>query len=235
MSNAEQFLNHFNEIERWLKSTTGYQNHLSFIEMLHQCKERNAIVRRFFDDLHQFASLRNAIVHTRRNNRPIAEPYDETVKALESIKNELLRPPLVPKTPNVFVVRQETELEHLLVAIKNYDYSQVPVLDNENKVIEVINTNTIARWLSEKTVDDIISLKETFVKDLLPHIEHSNNYKLISRTINLYEAASIFQKTSSVNKHNLDAILITENGHNSERLIGILCLEDLAEYFLKEN
>jgi len=232
MTNADKFLSQFNEIEMWLKRNLGLLD-MSFTEMIHNLRFKDSLIRNYYYDLYQFASLRNAIVHTRKMDRVIAEPYDETVAEIEKIKNELFNPPKV-RNSVVLTIKPEQNINALLTIIKKNDYSQVPMVDEHGHLIEIITTNTVARWLSAKIEDDFISLSETSVDHLLPHIEYRNNYCFISQTSNLYEAANMFQSFASVNNRNPDALFITNSGRQNQRLTGIVCIEDVAGYYNRD-
>jgi len=231
MNNADRFLGHFNEIEQWLKKRCD-QNDWTFISMIKQLKFTDSIIRQFYDDLYQFASLRNAIVHTRGVYRVIAEPYDETVAEIEKIKIKLFDPPLV-KTFPVLSLKSDANLDALLSFVQDHNYSQVPLVDQNEHVIEILSTNTIARWLAAQVKDDLISLHETKVEHILPYIEFKENYQFISKSANLYEAAHSFQNFASTNKRNLDALFVTHSGQQNQKPIGIVCIEDVAGYFYR--
>ncbi|NCC73581.1 MAG: CBS domain-containing protein [Sphingobacteriia bacterium] len=231
MSNAVKFLGCFNEIENWLKMRCDNRD-ISFTTMINELKKNNSCVRHFYDDLYQFASLRNAIVHTRKMDRVIAEPYDETVAEIEKIKTKLFDPPLV-KTFPVLSLKSEDKINVLLAIVQDHNYSQVPLVDQNENVIEILNANTIARLLAAHVKDDLISLHETTVEQLLPHIEFGKNYRFIGKSANLYEAAHIFQTFTSTNKRNLDALFVTHSGQQNQKPIGIVCIEDVAGYFYR--
>jgi predicted transcriptional regulator len=232
MSNAESFLSSFNKIEAWLKSKTGRQNDFSFTQMIHALRQKNALVKNYHDDLYQFASLRNAIVHTRQNDKVIAQPHDEVVKQIQVIEEILSSPPLVKLSGNMITARENMKLEELLHLIHQNSFSQIPLLDENSHVIEILNTNTISRWLAASIPDDIISIRETRITDLLQHIEYKNNYRFITKNTNLFEAADLFLHHVSKTNHNLDAILITVNGKKNQKPLGIVCIEDIASYQL---
>jgi len=229
MSNADKFLDCFNEIEQWLKSKCEMRE-VPFVSMINELKFKSPIVRRFFDDLYQFASLRNAIVHTRRLDKVIAEPHKETVELISKIKNELLNPPRV-RTCQVLTVKNGDDLNTLLTIINEKNFSQVPIVDENDHVIEILTTNTIARWLAANVINDLISLRDTRVNDLQQSIEFQNNYRFVSQSSNLYEAANLYQSHANENGHNLDAVFITNSGNQNQKLIGIVCIEDIALFF----
>ena len=78
----------------------------------------------------------------------------------------------------------------------------------------------------------MIDLTAVKISDLMPHIETKENYALISRNTTVYEAAEIYLKKSMEKKSQLDCLIITHNGKSSEKLIGIVCIEDIATYLM---
>lgn len=233
MSNADVFLSHFHEIEKWVRKELDVDENRSFTDMIRELR-KYPLVNRFYDDLHQYASLRNAIVHTRKGGIPIAEPYEETVMQIERIKNELFNPKKIATSPNIFTIKKETPLEDFLYQVAEKDYSQAPVVNDEFQIIEIITTNSVARWLAANIKNDLISIKDTTIGDILQHVEYKSNFKFISKFKTYYEAAAKFQDYALNKGHNPDAIFVTDRGTSNEKLIGILCIEDLAPFFIKQ-
>ena len=76
-----------------MKDIIGTNDHLSFYKLVELSKRKNAIVRRYEEDLKEYATLRNAIVHHQTSTEyAIAEPHDEIVQALETIDEALAKP-----------------------------------------------------------------------------------------------------------------------------------------------
>ena len=113
------------------------------------------------------------------------------------------------------------------------DFSQAPVLDESARVIEVISINTISRWLFAEYDNQLIDLTTAKISDLIRNIETVGNYALISRNTTVYEAAVIYLKKSKEKRSQLDCMIFTEKGKPSEKLMGIVCIEDIAEYLME--
>ena len=113
--------------------------------------------------------------------------------------------------------------------MKDSSIPQVPVFDDKNQIIEIINNNTISRWLSEHADDEGNFLIENeMVKDLIPEIEFRHNYKFISRDKSVYDARDLFFDHINTNKNYLDAIFITHSGKTDEKLLGLITIEDIS-------
>ena len=116
--------------------------------------------------------------------------------------------------------------------MKARNFSQAPVVDSNGRLIEVISTNTISRWLFAEYENELIDLTSSKISDLLPYVETPENYCVISKSISVYEAAEIFLKKSREKKSQLDCLIITENGKEADRLMGIICIEYIAAYLM---
>ena len=113
--------------------------------------------------------------------------------------------------------------------MRNNSFSQFPVFDENNNVCELINNNTISRWLSTQLEENgTIITENVIVKDLIPEIEFKCNYKFISRNTSIYEAYDLFLNQIISKKRNLDVLFITNSGNVNESLLGLVTIEDIA-------
>jgi len=234
MTNSQKFSDLYNQLDQAFAKNLGQSEHVTFSQKIRDLVHKNPVVRRYKDDLHQLGSLRNAIVHQSKNGVTIAEPHEETVNLLARILLEFQNPKRVIPTFQfeVYSVTLGTPLIHLLSEMKDKDFSQAPVMDESGKVIEVVSTNTISRWLFAEYENQLIDLTTSKISDLIPHIETEGNYALISRNTTVYEAAEIYLKKSKEKKSKLDCLIITHSGKPTEKLMGIVCIEDIAEYLM---
>lgn len=230
MKNSERFLSAFNSIEKHLSKKRNTHNYIRFSQAIDIAKKEDAIVRRYANDLLEFADLRNAIVHERTEpNFVIAEPHDSTVLNIESIVRELSNPKTVIPTfrSDVFTFQINHCLTDVLKIIRDRRYSQFPVYNN-NEFVGIISENGITNWLAKNIEEDIISLVETPLEFIIQCEENKNNYHFISRNTSIYEVEEIFKKRLSEGTK-LDALLITHNGRKSESLLGIVTPWDIIK------
>jgi len=66
--NSERFLEAFNQIEQELNNRFRPGIHIGFSELIRRMQPQDTVVTRFATDLREYAELRNAIVHNRREN-----------------------------------------------------------------------------------------------------------------------------------------------------------------------
>lgn len=226
---AEDFIGAFNSIESELKRLSEKsEKWITFSQLVHGLRNHNTLVRRYADDLLEFSELRNAIVHSRRDNSVIAYPMEATVVEIQKIAEAILRPPKVIPTfgRSVHTVTSQAKLSEALTLMTKENISQIPVMNANNLIVEVLNGNSIARWLSKQST---VSPSSILVESILPEIEIKNNFKFINKYTSVYEAAEVYEQSYALGWY-ADAILINEGGRNGQALLGIIVLEDIASY-----
>lgn len=228
---AQQYITSFNAIEAELRVLYQRQDsYISFSQLVHRLRHEHPVIRRYADDLIEFAELRNAIVHNLRDDQILATPLESTVKEIKAIETALTNPLTVyPEfARTVFTVPVQAKLAEALALMREKNISQVPVTNGTDVVVEVLNGNSIARWLSRQSQ---VVPAEVSVEQILPDIEIRNNYKFIPRIMTVYEAAETYERSYRDGWY-ADALLITNSGRNGQSLLGIIVLEDIAPYIV---
>lgn len=232
MRNSDRYLVSFNAIEKALKVYVQNNNYISFTRLIQLAKRSNAVVRRYYEDLKEFAELRNAIVHdTIDIDYAIAEPHDEIVKKIEQIEQEIIQPKKVIPLFNrkVTTFQSENTLANILKTINRFSYSKFPIYQN-GRFIGLLTKEGIVNWLATHVDDlDSLSFSKIQIKDMLVHQKKNKNYLFINRDTTIYEVKEIFKKYVERESARLDALLITEHGDKNEALLGIVTLEDLIK------
>ncbi len=236
MTNSEIFLDYYNRIDSYLKKADHYDSTISFAQKVKNSK--NKVVIRFKDELLSLGELRNAIVHNPRiGNKTIAEPHLQIVNRIKDLFEKISNPTkVIPEFQFEVVGAKEDEyINSILLKMGELCFSQFPVFDTDNNVCELINTNTISRWLSSKLEENgTIIIDNVKVEDLMPQIEFKKNYKFISRETSIYEAYELFIHQIDEKKRNLDVIFITNSGKTTEKLLGLITIEDIASLVEKK-
>jgi len=231
--NSRKFLEAYCLIETYLKRRADVDRRTTFFQLIDALAGSNAVVRRFAPDLKEYGDLRNAIVHERGDGRVIAEPHDTTVEHIQRIAELLTNPPVI--TPlfqkTVFTLSDSSPVSTAVKVMFDNNISQIPIL-HQKTVIGLLTTNTITRWLGKHVADDIFSLQETSVAEVLLCAEENPNKK--ANYIFLKQSASVFDAieyfaTYAESGSQLDAILITAHGRHNEGLIGIMTITDFPE------
>lgn len=229
MRNSDYYLVSFNTIDKFLRGRVNSPNYIPFYRVVDLASEKNAAVRRYKDDLKEFANLRNAIVHERTDvTYVIAEPHDETVKKIQYIQNEVCKPQAVIPlfTREVIKFTIDDTLVDLLKTIKKYHYTQFPIYD-ANRFVGLLTENGITRWLTQGVDHGSISLSEIKLSDVFQFEREKNNFVFISKETDIYETQEIFKNMLDKSGPKLDAVLITYSGKQDEELIGIITAWDM--------
>lgn len=223
--NSDQFLISYNKIEQHLKTLLETDDYIPFMRSVDLVvkKKLNPVVKRYRDDLLEFAELRNAIVHkSMEPDFAIAEPHDRVVQSIMKIEEEISEPkkviPMFSRTVQSFQLTDA--LSDLLLVIRDKEYSQFPVY--EDGVFKgLVTRKGITNWLAKNVEKETVSLQGITLEDILLSEEGVGNYQFIHQDMSIYEAEEIFKDCLKRGKR-LDALLITENGETNERLLGIV-------------
>lgn len=227
MRNSEKFIATFAAVEDWLRKQADADRSISFYQLVERAASSNRAVYRYRDDLKDFADLRNAIVHERKDGRIIAEPNDEAVAEFDRIRRALLLPPtVVPQFQRPVRTRNVDEAVGQAVSdMRAGSFSQLPILAN-GRVVALLTAETVVRWLASEVRNELVSLLETKIESVLPHTEDPDHYCFLSRNATLQEAITCFEDFTTRGK-DLDAILISQDGKPDQKLLGILTVYDL--------
>lgn len=230
--NSDNFLAAFNRIEQFLSRRNSSARYITFTQLVKDQTKSNIVIKRNADRLIKFATLRNAIVHeSTQGAYAIAEPHKSVVEEIERLEKELTNPPKVITHFNkkVETVKHNNSVADVLKIIRDRDYTQFPVYQEE-EFIGLLTENGITKWLARNIEEDIISLEETNLIDILEFEEDVDNYIFIGKEITVYEAEEIF-KDFPYTRARLDALLITHSGKKKESLLGIITTWDILQLY----
>ena len=221
--NSDRFIVSYNKIDQLIKDLIGTNEHMAFFRLIDFAKKKNAVIRRYEADLREYGDLRNAIVHHRTSlDFAIAEPHDEVVAKMEEIESALAKPITVAQLFRTDVTNfQETDsLSYALKVIKDKKYNQFPVY--KGKTFKGLITPVgITMWMASMVDSDSFSRKRTILSEILTHESNRNNHQFIHAQASVFEAVEIF-KSSVIRGRRLEALLITEDGKASDKLVGIV-------------
>lgn len=229
MARSELFLKSFSALENHLRSRTNCDRTVPFYQVVEKAANRLPAVRRLQDDLKEFADLRNAIVHERTDGHPIAEPNDRAVRDIRRLESLLLAPSKVIPAFQVAVesVEASKPISDAVTTMRRRRFSQLPVID-AGRFLGLLTANTVARWLGSEAKDEIVSLTETPVRDVLEHTEDPDHFLFLGREATLFDVLDRFDAFEAKGKR-LDAALVTHTGNPNETLLGIITVWDVPK------
>lgn len=227
--NVTNFLNLFIDLEKTIERVTGMEQHVPFTVKLNEAVKKNAVVKQNKWSIKFFNDIRNFLVHEKQPN---VIPHKDTVNNLSNVIKKINNPPLV--YPSYCTTLQDLKIvnkcDYLITNIRDIytaSYSQYPIIEN-NRVCELLNTNTITRWLASQEYDgDAILINNPSIEELLDFIEHKENYAFVNRHSNIYDVLDVFNDSITDHQIDLDAVFITQSGSPTETILGMCTLYDV--------
>lgn len=200
--NATEFIDSYNKIDAQLREMYGFKPAQSFTDVVRRSAEKNTVVRRYENELADYARLRNAIVHQSTDGRIIAVPCDDVVENIRLIERLLCSPPTVGETlqdKRIVSIEAELSLRQAVMLMARTGYSNIPVYSGK-RMIGIVNNRRVLRelgdvlaqgrsadaWLSETPVADILAESDLFVY-----------YKYLGKKIRCRRSSTPSRKTAS--------------------------------------
>ncbi|MGR9048523.1 CBS domain-containing protein [Halobacillus faecis] len=233
---VEQFEITFNQIHQHLKELNGFPKNDNFVELLQRSKLKHSVIRIHFDQLKQYAKLRNAIVHERiSGDYFIATPHEDVVRALKRIKRTLDQPPqaLEFATRPVLFFKEDTALSHVMEAFDQHGISQFPIYTKDRAFSGLLTNDGIVRWLSQNHTNERIVLENICAVDVLP-VEKDRSVEFLKAGATVFDLEERFERSLNENRK-LKAVILTETGSPDDLPMGIVTTWDLIKVDRRES
>jgi len=231
LTNYEKFLRAFNTLHETLGKKMNQPN-LQFGELLKVAqKNRDKVVMNYSSELDFYREFRNFLVHQATIDKPpVAEPNDFVIKEIQDITQRIENPKKVYELflSDVIHFNMDDSLSKVLNVVNEKEYSQFPVFD-ENELIGLISENGITRFLAESVNEDIISIVDTKIKDVINQDEAKNSISTVNSNTLIHDVEGIFSKKLHEGNSTF-AILVSNRGRNikdPEDIVGIITPWDL--------
>ena len=228
-SNAERFIMAYNEIDYSLRTIYGFKRSLTFSDLIRKAVTLNSVVRKYEEDLIDYARLRNSIVHRSNPNYIIAEPHNEVVNQIEKVARLIATPPTaleVIGTKDVMCEDSDATIQTVLKKLAETGYLNLPIYEG-NKLLGVATGRDVVRAIGNQValgndVGDYIC--NTPIKDTLADYSDGKYFKVADRDLTVEKALNLFYV-----ERKLGVILVTNNGSYNERPIGIITTADILD------
>lgn len=227
LTNAKRFINCYNRIDVVLRSLYNFKKNLNFSDCVRRAAGMNMLVKKYEDDIIDYARLRNSIVH-RSTDETIAEPHDDVVEHFESIVRQITTPPTAMSTianRKVFSVQTTTKLKEVLIELYKSGYSVVPVYEDKT-LVGVITRKMLVDAFGESAYAAVSAdtLLEMTVEDALDVREISEHYEVVPETITIDNLLYIFQQNKK-----LSVVILTKDGSYHNSPLGIIVTADTID------
>ena len=231
-SRSTEFLDAFASIEKHLRKISQSSKDTSIPQMIASLKREKSFseIRAVENDLRELADLRNAIVHERGEGAILAVPNETAVDLIKSTLKRIAQPAKIfpyfrRQGIETFLATQA--IGDLVESIYQNSYSQFPIYDNKG-FVDLLTSNTVARWLGSVAKNDLVSLNDTTIEQVLECTENRDHVKFMSRECSVFEAIELFNDHEGKGTR-LEAILISQNGIESEKIIGMIAYSDMPQ------
>lgn len=230
ISNADQFLTAFNQIERYLRSSFNLTDHLGFKRLVDRLSHENALVELYKQDLIEFVELRNAIVH-KSTGLPIAEPSNDAVARIIELEQKLTNPPLaidIASKP-VYSATVQDNISDVIRTMNVERYIYVPVYDGR-QFVGIFSENSLIKWLAATATETGFVIKEQLLNELRDFFDSQddrrNSYRFVAKDVDAFTVREYFTSYLSERKR-LNAVFVTAHGSPQEEILGIVTAWDI--------
>jgi CBS domain-containing protein len=221
----QQFEADYNAVDRFLRAALDLDHHVGFAKLVRKYANEH-VGWADAEFLITIAKVRNLIVHERTDLHPhVVIPTLAVAEGLKRCMERLINParalPTFQRTVETISINDT--LTRVLKIIHHRDYSQFPVLE-DNRFRGMLTENGVTRWLARHVVRNLslVELDAIFVTDVLQSEEARKNHHFVPGDMPADEVSELFAKEAL-----LEAVLITANGKDTERLLGIATRWDI--------
>ncbi|WP_257391369.1 CBS domain-containing protein [Cytobacillus gottheilii] len=225
---SDRFEVAYNRIDEVLKKRVNYYDK-RYTVLLRQGAKQHRLINAYADELEQYGRLRNAIVHEKRElGSYIAEPHPEVVARIEKIADIFTKPnyAMTIATKKVITFQFDDSITTVIQGINQHNYSQYPVYRNK-EFIGLLTAKDIVKWMAKYAGNHKVDLVDVKVIDILKDVKE-HPIAFADKGIDIFEVEEIYEK-AHMNKTNLEAVIITENGNKNEWPLGLITAWDLIE------
>ena len=232
-SNAEEFLDLYKQLERSIQEHYDVPNHAGPVAWL--SKNPGRAFKNVAGALKYCADVRNLLSHRENVNGSYAvEPSDSMLKLLRDTLAAVENPPKAIEfaiaAGDVCSMGLDDLVRPTLGEMAERCYTHVPILEG-GVVKGVFSENTLLSYLYHEEIvciDDETTFRA--LESLLPESKHaSESFRFVPRNITLSEVAEMF--TDAMRKADrIGMVFITQNGRDTEKILGIITAWDIAAY-----
>lgn len=233
---ADQFLTLMTKLEDPLRQLAGREHgdRPGFKVLVHEAADQHPAVRHFKNTLLNYQDLRNAIVHQRAGDDVIAEPHEEVVEQTQEIYDRIHNPPEADElcVGDVATCSTDDDLGPTIRRMRKRNFSQLPVLNGDDEIIDLLTTDTVTRWAADYLDDDdgVYLLEGSQVEEVLPFREDGRDYHVLGRRQPLHDVVEQFSHYQSQGIF-LDAVIVTHAGGPASEPVGIFTWSDLPRIY----
>ena len=228
-TNAVRFIDAYNQIDYSLRTIYDFKRSMSFSDVVRRSVVLNSVVRKYEEDLIDFGRLRNAIIHQGNNKFTIAEPHDDIVEKIEKLALLISEPPKAIDRvgkKEVITINYDMSIKSAMELIGRSGFSNLPTYKGET-LIGILNARKLLAVLGNKTAEGVNLqdyISNTTVNEVINDMGEDYYFMLADPDITIDQAMNAFE-----NNRKLLIILITKNGKDTGKPLGIISSADIID------
>ena len=233
MTNAEQFLEHYAAIERYMRRSYGSPGQYdTFLQLITKAEKQHSIIKYYASDLREYGELRNAIIHNRApdSDAIIAEPHSFVVERMAHIRTMIEHPTKIKDvmTSPVFKVSAQDLLYPTAKTMLKNIYTHVPVY-NDEVFVGILSESAILRWVGHRVSNNKQLVATRTIADITDWLDKSgntyNDYEFVPRSTIVLDVKKRFEIALQEGRR-LGAVFVTKTGKMTEPIEGIVTAWD---------
>jgi len=230
--NANNYIAVFNDLDKYFDTLVDTEKFMPYNEKVRSIWYWTSSVALFVKKhevkLKYFGELRNHIAHGfKLDGKHYAIPSYHALDELGKYKDAIMKPITVGAMfkKNVYNCFLNDPLKDVMISMKNFGYTHVPVFNEKHELQWVLTQSAICEWLAYHMQDpeQAIESVQVSVVDLNLWIER---YWMIAENTPLFTAPQLFEP-SGLHQKRLWVLLMTETGNAQEPLTGLITTFDL--------
>ena len=224
MSNADEYIQKFKELEAIVKDTFGLNDWDSITNFLSKRDE----YRPFREEIKYCQEVRNLLQHKQKigGEYPV-EPTKEMIKFLQetidSLKNRKKCGEIMVPMSRLFYKKTSDSVKGTLGRMTKIPTGHVPVLDENEKVCGVFTAVSFLHIIANQKGEPLSSgYSFEDAKEYVSLKHHDSEvYRFVEKDLYVDELKDIFEKTYSGGKR-LAMVFVTSNGKENGKLLGTI-------------
>lgn len=223
MSNADEYIQKFKELEAVVKDTFGLNDWDSVTNFLSKRDE----YRPYREEIKYCQEVRNLLQHKQKikGEYPV-QPTEEMIKFLEktidSIENRKKCEEIMVPLSRLFYRKSEDTIRGTLSKMKEIPSGHVPILE-KGKVVGVFTAVSFLNMMADRKGEPVG--KDMKFKDAMEYIgfesHDSEVYRFVKQSLYVDELKDIFEQTYSHGKR-LAMVFVTVNGKPDGNIMGTI-------------
>ena len=233
MNNNADFLRKYNELDALIGDKFNREDDDSSIYFLinKYRKSRIEIERIYSNKLDSVRRIRNLMVHESGIIDNLFDVSDDVIAFLDELISYLRNPvrarDVMTPTEKLILGKEEDSISLLIKKMIEEGISNVPVVNDENIVIGIFNSDVLLYlYLNNVHLD-----KNSKIKDIKDYIALESQLNLrfifVTKEYEIDVLNDYFSMSKEVYKKRLPAIFVSENGKQNSPLLGVISPIDL--------